>query len=53
MVKHDEYAGLAAEKHVHKQIDLTPNAAVSWTRTTKCWRHNVPVETVVADATHH
>src|SRR5258708_34287414 len=50
-IKHDEYAGLAAEKHVYKQIIhaergmiLDANNEVLWT--------TVPVETGVADATH-
>src|SRR5213594_2050552 len=50
-IKHDEYAGLAAEKHVYKQIIhaergtiLDANSAVL--------AHNIPVETLVADATH-
>jgi cell division protein FtsI (penicillin-binding protein 3) len=51
MIKHDEYAGLAAEKHVYKQIIYTERGAI-FDANNEVLAHNVPVETVVADATH-
>ncbi|HXM73986.1 MAG TPA: penicillin-binding protein 2, partial [Chthoniobacterales bacterium] len=51
MVKHDEYAGLAAEKHVYKQTIYAERGAVL-DANNEVLAHNVPVETVVADATH-
>ncbi len=51
MVKHDEYAGLAAEKHVYKQIICAERGAI-FDANNEVLAHNVPVETVVADATH-
>ena len=51
MVKHDEYAGLAAEKHVYKQIIYAERGAI-FDANNEVLAHNVPVETVVADATH-
>src|SRR5437667_3568855 len=51
MVKHDEYAGLAAEKHVHKQpIPAERGSIVDANNDTLA--DNVPVETVIANATH-
>src|SRR5438094_9062635 len=51
LVKHDEYAGLAAEKHVYKQpiyaergVITAPNGAILG--------HNLPVQTVGADTSH-
>ena len=51
MVKHDEYAGLAAEKHVYKQPIYAERGAII-DANNEVLAHNVPVETVVADATH-
>src|SRR5436309_13833111 len=50
-IKHDEYAGLAAEKHVYKQIIHAERGMILDTNN-EVLAHNVPVETVVADATH-
>src|SRR4030095_16745751 len=50
-IKHDEYAGLAAEKHVYKQIIHAERGSIL-DATNEVLAHNVPVETVVADATH-
>jgi cell division protein FtsI (penicillin-binding protein 3)/stage V sporulation protein D (sporulation-specific penicillin-binding protein) len=51
MIKHDQYAGLAAEKHVIKQPIFAERGAILDTND-EILAHNVPVETVVADATH-
>src|SRR6202047_461587 len=51
MIKHDEYAGLAAEKHVYKQVIYAERGAIL-DANNEVLAHNVPVETVVADATH-
>ena len=51
MIKHDEYAGLAAEKHVYKQTIYAERGAVL-DANGEVLANNVPVETVVADATH-
>ena len=51
MIKHDEYAGLAAEKHVYKQTIYAERGAVL-DANNEVLAHNVPVETVVADASH-
>src|ERR1700736_283924 len=51
MVKHDEYAGLAAEKHVHKQIIHAERGSIV-DANNDMLADNVPVQTVVADATH-
>src|SRR5437660_3633018 len=51
MIKHDEYAGLDAEKHVYKQIICAERGAI-FDANNEVLAHNVPVETVVADATH-
>src|SRR5207244_1861223 len=50
MIKHDEYAGLAAEKHVHKQIICAERGAI-FDANGDVLANNVPVQTVVADAT--
>jgi len=50
-IKHDEYAGLAAEKHVYKQIIYAERGTILDTND-EVLAHNVPVETVIADATH-
>src|SRR5438270_7757272 len=51
MIKHDEYAGLAAEKHVYKQTIFAERGAIL-DANNEVHAHNTPVETVVADATH-
>src|SRR6202035_887344 len=51
MIKHDEYAGLAAEKHVIKQPIFAERGTIL-DANNEVLAHNVPVETVVADATH-
>ena len=51
MCKHDEYAGLAAEKHVYKQSIFAERGAIL-DANNEVLAHNIPVETVVADATH-
>src|ERR1700758_197685 len=51
MIKHDEYAVLAAEKHVYKQTICAERGAIFDTNQ-EVLAHNVPVEMVVADATH-
>src|SRR5215831_2844883 len=50
MIKHDEYAGLAAEKHVIKQPIFAERGTIL-DANKEVLAHNVPVETVVADAT--
>src|SRR6476646_4560064 len=49
MIKHDEYAGLAAEKHVIKQPIFAERGTIL-DANSEVLAHNVPVETVVADA---
>src|SRR5438067_230838 len=49
-IKHDEYAGLAAEKHVYKQIIHAERGTIL-DANSEVLAHNVPMETVVADAT--
>lgn len=51
MCKHDEYAGLAAEKHVYKQAIFAERGSIL-DANNEVLAHNTPVETVVADATH-
>src|ERR1700704_197412 len=51
MIKHDEYAGLAAEKHVYKQPIFAERGTIL-DANNEVLAHNTPVETVVADATH-
>src|SRR3979409_1686784 len=51
MIKHDEYAGLAAEKHVYKQAIYAERGSIL-DANNEVLAHNPPVETVVADATH-
>src|SRR5438093_6750376 len=51
MVKHDQYAGLAAEKHVHKQIIHAERGSIV-DANKDMLADNVPVQTVTADATH-
>src|SRR5213080_21019 len=50
-IKHDEYTGLAAEKHVYKQVIHAERGTILDTNN-EVLAHNVHVETVVADATH-
>src|SRR4029450_7108669 len=50
-IKHDEYAGLAAEKHVYKQVIHAERGTIL-DANNEGLAHNLPVETVVADATH-
>ncbi len=50
-IKHDEYAGLAAEKHVYKQI-IHAERGMILDANDEVLAHNIPVQTVVADATH-
>lgn len=49
MIKHDEYAGRAAEKHVIKQPIFGERGTIL-DANDEVLAHNVPVETVVADA---
>src|SRR5215212_1344578 len=49
MLKHDEYAGLAAEKHVHKQVIHAERGSIV-DANGDILADNVPVQTVVADA---
>src|SRR5260370_17008544 len=51
MIKHDEYAALAAEKHVYKQTIFAERGAI-FDANQEVLAQNVQVETVVADATH-
>jgi cell division protein FtsI/penicillin-binding protein 2 len=50
VIKHDEYAALAAEKHVYKQIIYAERGSIL-DANNEVLAHNIPVETVVADAT--
>src|SRR5437660_791595 len=50
-IKYDEYAGLAAEKHVYKQIIYAERGMIL-DANNEVLAHNIPMETVVADATH-
>src|SRR5499427_6200839 len=50
-IKHDEYAGLAAETHVYKQVIHAERGSIL-DANNEVLAHNIPVETVVADATH-
>src|SRR5215471_14724340 len=50
-IKHDEYAGLAAEKHVYKQIIHAERGTIL-DANNEILANNIPVQTVVADATH-
>ncbi|MBA2270737.1 MAG: penicillin-binding protein 2 [Verrucomicrobiota bacterium] len=51
MIKHDEYAGLAAEKHVYKQTIHAERGTIL-DANNEVLAHNVPGEIVIADATH-
>ena len=50
-IKHDEYAGLAAEKNVYQQV-IHAERGMILDANNEVLAHNIPVETVVADATH-
>jgi len=50
VIKHDEYAELAAEKHGYKQIIYAERGMI-FDANNEVLAHNIPVETVVADAT--
>src|ERR1044072_813024 len=50
-IKHDEYAALAAERHVYKQIIHAERGTIL-DANNEVLAHNIPVQTVVADATH-
>src|SRR5436305_15234145 len=49
MIKHDQYAGLAAEKHVYKQPIFAERGTII-DANKEVLAHNVPVEKVVGDA---
>jgi cell division protein FtsI (penicillin-binding protein 3)/stage V sporulation protein D (sporulation-specific penicillin-binding protein) len=49
MIKHDQYAGLAAEKHVIKRPIFAERGTIL-DANNEVLAHNIPVETVVADA---
>jgi cell division protein FtsI/penicillin-binding protein 2 len=49
MIKHDEYAGIAAEKHVYKQTIFAERGTIL-DANNEVLAHNIPVQTVVADA---
>ncbi|HEX8078196.1 MAG TPA: penicillin-binding protein 2, partial [Chthoniobacterales bacterium] len=51
MIKHDEYKGLAAEKHEFKQPIFAERGAIV-DANNAVLAHNVPAEIVFADATH-
>ncbi len=51
LVKHEEFAGRAAEKHVYKQTIYADRGAIV-DANNEVLAHNVPGATVVADATH-
>ncbi len=51
LVKHDEYAGLAAEKHVYKQPIYAERGVIT-DANGEALAANSPVETVVADTSH-
>src|SRR5438067_11990838 len=51
LVKHDEYAGLAAEKHVYKQ-PIYAERGVMTDANGEILAHNIPVEIVVDDTSH-
>ncbi len=50
LLKHDEYTELAAEKHVYKQTIYAERGEI-FDANGEVLAHNVPVETIVADAT--
>jgi cell division protein FtsI (penicillin-binding protein 3) len=50
LLKHDEYAGLAAAKHVYKQSIYAERGEI-FDANGEVLAHNVPVETIVANST--
>jgi cell division protein FtsI/penicillin-binding protein 2 len=50
-IKHDEYAGLAAKKHVQQQPIYAERGKIL-DANSEVLAHNIPLETVVADTTH-
>src|SRR5256714_14818624 len=50
-IKHDEYAGLAAKKNVYQQV-IHAERGMILDANNEVLAHNIPMETVVADATH-
>jgi cell division protein FtsI (penicillin-binding protein 3)/stage V sporulation protein D (sporulation-specific penicillin-binding protein) len=50
-IKHDEYAGLAAKKNVYEQKIYAERGTIL-DANNEVLAHNIPVETVIADATH-
>src|ERR1700757_869520 len=50
-IKHDEYAGLAAETHVYKQVIHAERGTIL-DANNEVLADNVPVATIWADATH-
>src|SRR5215211_6057826 len=50
-IKHDEYAGLAAKKNVYQQV-IHAERGIILDANNEVLAHNIPMETVVADATH-
>jgi cell division protein FtsI/penicillin-binding protein 2 len=51
VIKHDEYAGLAAKKNVYQQ-PIYAERGMILDANNEVLAHNIPMETVVADATH-
>src|SRR5260370_7176437 len=51
MIKHDQYAGLAAEKHVYKQPIFAERGTIL-DANNEVLAHNVPVETLFAYPPH-
>ncbi len=51
LIKHDEYTRLAAEKHVYRQTIYAERGEI-FDANNEVLAHNIPVSTVVADATH-
>jgi len=51
LIKHDEYAGIAAEKHVYKQPIFAQRGEIL-DANNEVLADNIPVETLVADASH-
>src|SRR5438552_17763548 len=49
-IKHDEYAGLAAKKNANEQV-IHAERGMILDANNEVLAHNIPVETVVADAT--
>src|SRR3954453_17159236 len=51
LIKHDEYAGLAAEKHVYKQPIYAERGVIT-DANGEVLANNAPMATVVADTSH-